>query len=172
MEIVNIVCSGSFNQRVRFSSLSSLGDLFEYDPESYHGAYLRVNSKKVTIYKSGKYIFVGLKKLNEIEKQFKQMKKLLRERLKVSKFSPPKIQNMIIVDKIRTSVDFNNIAYFTNGKCVETKSKKFSYLSYKTPQGRLILFKNGSIVISGVKSLESAENIRMEFLDLVSQNTS
>ena len=61
MEIVNIVVSGSFNQKVDLQALMALGDVYSYDPEMYHGGYIRLSSAKVTVYRSGKYIIPGIK---------------------------------------------------------------------------------------------------------------
>ena len=61
MRLINLVASGSLHQAINLENLRELGDRYSYDSKKYHGAYIRLNLCKVTIYKSGKYIFTGLK---------------------------------------------------------------------------------------------------------------
>ena len=134
MKIVNIICSGSFNQKVKLQSLLSLDPtILEYDPEMHHAAYLIVNGKRIIFYPNGKYIFTGLKNIDEISFQFDAMKLILKSFLNVDLFIFPIVQNIVITTKVPRFIDLvslmqkseqNNFQYNPKKLVVYTKCCK------------------------------------------------
>ncbi len=61
MKLENIVCSGSFNQKLDLIALSSSSEYIEYGKNRYPGAYIKFDGHSVTIYRTGKYIMPGMK---------------------------------------------------------------------------------------------------------------
>jgi transcription initiation factor TFIID TATA-box-binding protein len=166
MEIVNIVCSGSLNQEIKFNSLRKL-DSFQYDPEMYHGAYLIINSKKVTLYKNGKYIFVGIKKIDDINAQFNQMKEILSPLLNTNKFGLPQIQNMVIIDQLPKAINLKNLSKKGIDDSFEYKAGRFARLMYKGKKGTVSIFSSGKMVFLGFKSIKDAEFTRAFIMKLI-----
>jgi transcription initiation factor TFIID TATA-box-binding protein len=133
----------------------------------YHGAYLIVNSKKITIYTSGKYIFVGLKNVSDIEKQFKSMKKLLKPFLEIECIQPPITQNIVITDRISESINFLEIVEKKSKFKIEYEPERFPGMIFRNLQGTCLIFRNGKILITGVKSLNDAQLIKNDILEMI-----
>jgi transcription initiation factor TFIID TATA-box-binding protein len=168
MKIVNIVCSGTLNQQINLNSLLSLDpSIFQYDPEMYHGAYLTLNSGKITLYNSGKYIFVGLKKLSKIDILFNHMKKILSPFLHTELFGFPIIQNIVLTDSLSKSIDLAGLVKYNSKTKSLLNPEKFAGLVYRTKKGTGLIFSNGKIVIMGIKTIEEAEIIRKDILKML-----
>ena len=168
MKIVNIVCSGTFNQEINFNSLLSLDPaIFQYDPEMYSGAYLLVNSKKVTLYKSGKYIFVGLTDFSDIDLQFNRMKKILKPYLIVDRITPPNIQNIVLVDQLPQKINLTLLIQTNRKHNIEYEPENFPGLIFRSQNGTALIFSSGKLVIVGVKSLEAADIVLKAVLSLI-----
>lgn len=117
MKIVNIVCSGNFNQPIPLESLFSI-DKYHYDPELYQGGYVDLSAGKATLYKNGKYIIVGLKAITEVNNSFNELKNLLSQYIDTSYAIEPVIYNIVAIDNIERKIDLKNFIYtFRRRKC-------------------------------------------------------
>jgi len=71
MQVVNIVCSGDLKTTIDLELIKKSGDAaFIYNPSKYHGGYVVLSNSKATVYRSGRYIIVGLKSPKEVEQAF------------------------------------------------------------------------------------------------------
>jgi len=166
MKIVNIVCSGSFNQNVKLSSLFSLDStIFQYDPEMHHAAYLTINKRKIIFYPTGKYIFTGLKNFDEISSQFDEMKLILKPFLTVDQFNIPIVQNIVLTTQIPRLIILADLIKRDNDSCLQYNPTKFPAVIFRTNHGTALIFSNGKIVITGIKSIKAAETIKQEIAE-------
>jgi TATA-box binding protein (TBP), component of TFIID and TFIIIB len=95
MQIVNIVASGDLNQRIDFSELTPLHDKLLYDPEKYHGCYIRLSACKATLYKIGKFIFTGLKSLESVQETWDEFYNTLTSVISVPSSTQPKVNTIV-----------------------------------------------------------------------------
>ena len=90
MQIVNIVASGDLHQKISLPELKEqLGDRMRYDTSKYHGGYIDLGGIKATIYQSGKYIFSGVKSVDDVREYYKRLSDILSAYLDSSLFAEP-----------------------------------------------------------------------------------
>ena len=159
MEIVNIVVSGSFNQKVDLQALMALGDVYSYDPEKYHGGYIRLSSAKVTIYQSGKYIIYGIKSLDLIQKLWEELVSILFTRMDVTLFEPPVIKNMVAKDDIGRELPLDKLQKALCAEGAEYEPEVFPGLMWTTEHGSANIFKNGKFMLLGCKTVDELEKL-------------
>ena len=119
---------------------NSLGHKIIYNPKKYHGAYLVIQDRKVTIYKSGKYIITGLKQIEDAKRFYSLLKSELESILDISLFWPPIIQNIVMTETLDSPVNILSILEqhpdllceptLGSNKCYEIV-KKYKHLNMK-----------------------------------------
>lgn len=171
MQVVNIVVSGSFNQKVDFDFMIDSMPSFKYNPKKYHGGYLLLSNHKATIYKSGKYIITGIKEFDEILVVYDEMKEKLNNVLIVSDFSPPTIQNIVIYTSLPNEINLRRFYEFllSRNEDVQYDPEIFAGLTWRSDRGSANIYKNGRMLILGVKSIEEAEQVRKKMFVLANQ---
>ncbi|ASJ15076.1 TBP family protein [Thermococcus radiotolerans] len=155
-KIANIVVSGHLGTPLNLESLVTLDNFF-YDPEYYHGGYLKLdNGLTVTIYRSGKYIIPGIKRLEDIETSFRGLVKYLAPYIDPSKVQKPQIRNLVISGDFHRTFALETLALKLPN--VEYNPEQFPGLIVKLRGSiTLLLFSSGRFVIVGAKSLEEVE---------------
>ncbi|WP_457753808.1 hypothetical protein [Thermococcus sp.] len=165
-KIVNIVVSGHLGSQINLEKLLEL-DNFSYDPEYYHGGYLRLsNGLSVTIYRTGKYIIPGVKRLEDIESSFDEMIRYLSKFIDVSNAEKPKIRNLVISGKLEEKLSLEELAIKLPN--VEYDPEQFPGLILKFNRSlTVLLFNSGRFVVVGAKSLEEAKNAIKKLKELL-----
>ena len=168
VKIENIVCSGSFNQELNLLDLARAG-LIDYDPEMYHGGYIKTNGHSVTLYRTGKYIMPGMKSLDDTQKTFESVKEILSDSLDVSKFDEPAIRNLVCSSNVgytlnlsQVFVELLNLDYE-----VSYEPESFPGLILKTVECTYNVFASGKFLILGCKDIAVAEQCEKRFLSLL-----
>lgn len=163
MKIVNIVCSGDLHNKLNLNSLFEIGSsVYSYNPEVYPGAYIKLTSAKVTLYGSGKYIIVGIKSNELIKPLFDEFISILSNFIDISLVDKPKIRNMVVVDDLGKNLNLNRIILVLEPEKVSYEPEQFPGLIYKNFGASFLLFQNGKVVITGLKSFLDAENAMNE----------
>lgn len=62
---------------LKLKSSDKIKKRIQYNPLLFPGAFITLKSKKVIIFKSGKYIILGCRNILEINKVFKRLKKII-----------------------------------------------------------------------------------------------
>jgi len=159
MEIVNIVTSGSLNQRVNLQLLSDSLDTFDYDPESYHGGYLRLSKYSVTIYSSGKYIVPGVKSFNDLQMISDEIRYVLSGVMDASIIGDPEVKNIVAMTSVPSKLDLVHLfTYLVNvlGESdVSYEPESFPGLIWKSKHGTANIYRSGKIVLLGTSSIQS-----------------
>lgn len=167
MPIINIVCSGSLNQPVNLETLSATpGREVIYNPKKYHGAYLVIESRKITIYKSGKYIITGLKQIEDVDRFYSLLRSALEGILDVSLIRPPIIQNIVMTETLDFSVNLLSILGKNPDLLCEYEPEQFPGLICRRPEGTILLFSTGKMVLTGLKQVEDGERLK-EFVSCI-----
>lgn len=168
MPIINIVCSGTLNQTVDIENLSQTPGLeIIYNPKKYHGAYLVIEGRKITVYKSGKYIITGLKHIEDVPHFFELLRIALTGVLDVSLIDPPIIQNIVITESLEHPVNLLYLIQNNPDLICEYEPEQFPGLIIKKPEGTILLFSTGKMVLTGLKSVENGEKLKAFVLGIV-----
>lgn len=168
MEIVNLVCSGDLHQSLDLTILSELGDsISQYNPAHYHGAYLKIGPRKITLYKSGKYIIYGLKSLEEVDLYYNKMVEIIRPFFNKLLFSPPKIQNIVMMEDINQTINLIQLIERNTSLSFEYEPEQFPGLIYKTKIGTALIFSSGKVIFSGLKCIEDGSRMKESILKIL-----
>lgn len=162
MDVVNIVATGNLNTKVKLKELNEiLEDKFDFNPKKYHCGYLKLESRKISIFESGKYIMLGLKDIEEIEFLYSKMKKELNDIVDFSEAKTPSISNMVVQDEIEDSLDLNKLAIYLGLENVAYEPEEFPGLTYRKDI-TFNIYPNGKVIAFG----ENLRNIKEELTNL------
>lgn len=164
VEIVNVVSSGSLGLELDLSTVAGeLGDLAEYDPEKYPGAYVNLSegSPLITLYRTGKYIITGADSKEEAKATRKEFLSTL---VKHGILSNPDdgwfdIQNYVCMADVGKQLNLSALAIGLGLEVTEYEPEQFPGLVYRPPEHNcvLLLFGSGQVVITGATEIEEAE---------------
>ena len=171
MKVENIVCSGSFNQELNLPDLAR-AELIDYDPEMYHGGYIKTNGHSVTIYRSGKYILPGMKSISDMKATFESVISILGSALDLTKISEPQIKNMVCSSTYDQALDLSKlfIEMLNHDLDVSYEPESFPGLILKTDECTFNAFTSGKFLILGCTSEEQAlkaEKYLQDFIDSI-----
>ncbi len=156
--IVNIVVSGNLGTKVILENLLfELGN-FYYNPESYHGGYLKLSSGlTVTIYRTGKYIMQGIRNIEGIQTSFEEMKRILSRVIDTSRIEKPKIQNIVVSGEVGKILNLGKLAISLPYN-VEYDPEQFPGLIIRVSKSlTVLLFSTGRFVIVGARDIDEIE---------------
>jgi transcription initiation factor TFIID TATA-box-binding protein len=170
MEIVNIVASGTLGQKIDLMKLYNTIDEFQYDPEGYHGGYLKLSKYTVTVYRTGKYIIPGIKQINDIEPAFEEINNLLEYELDPILFEKPTIKNIVAMTKISKSINLKDLIFglLNENQDAEYEPEVFPGLIWRTGKGTANIYGNGKIVLLGTKSEEELLDLENRVIEKLS----
>jgi transcription initiation factor TFIID TATA-box-binding protein len=164
LRVVNIVGSGAFGQELDLAQLSnSLGNVAEYEPEIYPAMYLRLfgdDGPLSTIYRTGKFIVVGVdteEELHEIKKRTTdKLNELIGNKLEVNWFD---VQNIVYKGNIGKELDLNALTVDLGLTNTEFEPEQFPGLIYRSnSHGCVVLvFRSGNVIVTGTSSKTDAE---------------
>jgi len=163
MEIVNIVATGNLGEEINLHDLSlMLPDQFRYEPELYHCGYLEIDNKSISIFSSGKYIMVGLKSHDEVNKLFSKMIDVLNHlNININTPKPPTISNIVVYDEIDQTVDLNKLSVYFGLEKVTYEPESFPGLIYRNER-TFNIYSTGKILSFG----NDFEEIKKDLIDL------
>jgi transcription initiation factor TFIID TATA-box-binding protein len=95
------------------------------------------------------------------------MKKLLKPFLEIECIQPPITQNIVITDRISESINFLEIVEKKSKFKIEYEPERFPGMIFRNLQGTCLIFRNGKILITGVKSLNDAQLIKNDILEMI-----
>jgi len=160
MEIVNIVATVTLNKpldleklsrRLKNSEFASSGAKWlkwRLPPEQYYIAF----------YKSGKFLITGVKSEGDIENIAARVIDLLRKKGFTVKINTVKVQNMVILDFMKTNTSLEKITKGLIGEDISYEPDQFPGLVYKNDEGvTFLLFHSGKIIMTGIKTSDIAK---------------
>lgn len=167
MIITNIVASGDLHQSVDLDTLRDLGSIYIYNTEKYHGGYILLTHCKATVYRSGKYIFTGLKNPDNLDKTWNECITLLNPYVNPALATPPAIRNMVILENYGEKINLTRICGSAVMENIEYEPEQFPGLIYRMRRGTALIFSSGKIVIAGVTSIKEAEESYTELKSIL-----
>jgi transcription initiation factor TFIID TATA-box-binding protein len=165
VEIQNIVGSGDLGVEVDLVSVLSDIDIAitRYDPENYHGGYLRFREDHplITLYRSGKYILTGAKSIEELHRtQERFLEKLVALGIVETSDDPSfTVQNVVCTGDLGHAVDLTAVAVALGFEVTEYEPEQFPGLIYRSKDSRcvLLVFSSGKVVITAATDGDAAE---------------
>jgi len=165
VEIANAVGSGDLGVELDVSEVAA--DLpvphTEYDPDNYHGLYVRFveEGPLITLYRSGKYIITGASSLEELDETNDAFLQAISELdgIDASLETGFTVQNVVCTSELQQSVNLNALAIGLGLEAVEYEPEQFPGLIYRPEafSAILLVFANGKVVITGAADVETAE---------------
>lgn len=156
MHLTNLVASGDLGQPLDLERLRELGDRYRYDISNYHGGYILLARCKATVYRSGKYIFSGLKDPAHVEETWNEFLERLAPYINIGLAVPPTVRNMVLLEDLGQPIDLERICLAERDRA-EYEPEQFPGLVYALPKGTALLFSTGKVIITGVASWAEAE---------------
>jgi transcription initiation factor TFIID TATA-box-binding protein len=159
MKIVNVVAVGEvcepfdlqlISQKIEGTKFATQANLLHMRmaPENYY----------VGFYKSNKFVITGFSKINLINHLSKQVIRILREAGIYVKLKSVNVVNLVFTDKIELKLPLDKLVLFLDDSRVIYEPEQFPWLLYKDPEGvSFTVFRSGKIIITGVRSVETAE---------------
>jgi transcription initiation factor TFIID TATA-box-binding protein len=179
VEIANIVGVLNFHRELRLSSvaelLSSSDDVssVNYSPEDNHWLQTRFEigdkSKYVAFYRSGTCAIVGCNSFEELQQYVDLIKEVMSP---VIETNPTlEIKNLVCVGELKKGIDLTHLAIAAGLEKVEYEPEQFPGLIYRAPDlpAVLLIFASGKVVVTGITSLEEADQSFSELRDRLSE---
>lgn len=168
MKIVNLVGSGSLNQVANLDALAH-AHLIDYDPNYYHGGYIKTCNHPITLYRSGKYIITGSKSFEDLIATYRQMKDVLIAQLDVSLFDEPKVRNIVCTSDYGNPLDLTDvyIRLLKEGFEAEYELESFPGLILRLPECTYNIFSSGKFLILGCTNEKDAEVAEGHLIELI-----
>jgi transcription initiation factor TFIID TATA-box-binding protein len=171
MKVVNMVGSGSLNIEIDLDTLSEeIGQpQARYDPNKYPGMYIRFeeDSPLITVYRTGKYIITGPTSEGELFDLRERFLEFLSDMDVIDNAADEwfSVQNYVCTEDLCQTVNLNSLAIGLGLERTEYEPEQFPGLIYRPERydGVVLLFATGCVVITGCRSVETAEKI---FTDL------
>lgn len=141
----------------------------EYDPENYHGLYLRLTEAGplITVYRSGKYIISGGSSIEELHETDREFLRTFAELgiIDQSLDTGFTIQNIVCTGDLHHSADLNVLSIGLGLEAVEYEPEQFPGLIYRPTEypGVLLVFANGKVVVTGISDVETAKEAFHQF---------
>ena len=169
--IDNIVTSGSLGQKIKLEDLNTMPN-FSYDPELYHGGYLKLSKYTSTIYSSGKYIIPGIQSIDDIELNHNELIDSLREFIDINLIEKAVIKNIVahstLDHPINLAKKFTELS--TNINCnVTYEPEVFPGLCIKMDIGSSNVFSSGKYLLLGTKTFEQLDELNNKVRQLIDQ---
>jgi transcription initiation factor TFIID TATA-box-binding protein len=170
--IVNMVISTSLEEHVNLDKLASTLPNTEYNPEQFPGLIMRIKDPKTSalIFTSGRVVCTGARTIEDAEKSIQKIIESLKKIKVIIKIKPVLIiQNMVASGALGYDLNLNKLAVTL--KNVEYEPEQFPGLVYKIkkPKTSFLLFGNGKIVVTGIKSQEDLKESLIVLEDTLSK---
>ena len=155
-----MVVSTDFKHPLNLEKIASTLPNTEYNPEQFPGLVIRLKTPKSSalLFTTGRVVCTGAKTMKEVKESIHKIMKLL-EKVKVKITIEPEIhvQNMVASGALGFALNLNDLVMKL--KNVEYEPEQFPGLVYKIkePKSSFLLFSNGKIVCTGVKSKKEAD---------------
>jgi len=167
MQIVNIVASGDLNQRIDYSELTPLHEKLLNNPEKYHGCYIRLSACKATLYKTGKFIFTGLKSPESVQETWDEFYNTLTSVISITSPTPPKVNNIVSVHVLNHPVNLTKLCLTLSFDNVEYEPEQFPGLILRKNGLVPLIFASGKMIITGSTDPERSNRTFEEIQSII-----
>lgn len=175
MDIVNIVASGNLGMGLDLHALYEDLDVenVQYEPELFPGLQIRFAQEGpvIILFSSGSYTVVGVKIEEQVKNLYRRLNKALRK-LEIDynlKKGEPEIQNIICKGELGREIDLNALVVALGLENVEYEPEQSPFVYYWPGKADCLITipTNGQCIVTGVKTLEEAEETFDNFQEQV-----
>ena len=165
VEVVNIVASGNFGRELDLHALSADLDVpsSEYDPEQFSGLQVRFEHVKgvILLYSTGSYSVMGAQTEVDVNDLYDSTVTALDE-LGVDATDSsqrPEIRNLICKGDIERELYLSTLTIALGAERVEYEPEQSPFVYYwpDEPSCLITISTNGEIIITGVETVDAAE---------------
>jgi len=166
IEVVNVVGSGGLGVEMELHALADDLDAdAKYDPGEHTGMHIRLESGAlITLYRTGSYHIVGVDSEQALFSARNEFLELVRGvGVDVPSGEDPfAVRNIVTTTSIGESANLNALAIGLGLEQVEYEPEQFPGLVYRPEEmgAVALIFGSGKLVITGVASIEDAEDVR------------
>ncbi len=158
--VVNMVISTALEEHINLDKLASTLPNTEYNPEQFPGLIMRIKDPKTSalIFTSGRVVCTGARNIEDAERSIQNIIEALKKIKVIIKIKPIlHVQNMVAAGQLGYDLNLNKLAITLNN--VEYEPEQFPGLVYKikNPKTSFLLFGNGKIVVTGIKTKDELE---------------
>ena len=156
IRVVNLVVTTDLKHKLHLEKIASVLPNVEYNPEQFPGLVLRIKEPKTSalLFSSGKVVCTGAKDITSAKKAVHEIINSLKKvDIKITINPTLKIQNLVGAGELGFDLDLNGLTMKLSN--VEYEPEQFPGLIYKMKKpyhASFLLFSNGKIVCTGVKS--------------------
>jgi len=177
MDIVNIVASGNLGIELDINVLYSNLDAekVQYDPEKFPGLQLRFSQEGpvIIIFSSGSYNIMGAKTHDQVQELYNCLNQTLHD-LGISYDSEkgrPEVRNLICKGELGSQVDLDALVIALGLEKVEYEPEQSPFVYYWPDDADCLITvpSNGQCIVTGVTTLEKAEDVFEHFKDRVNK---
>lgn len=175
MNIVNIVASGDLGVELDLHAIYedlNIGNV-QYEPEQFPGLQLRFTQEGpvVILFSSGSYTIVGVKTEEQVSKLYKRLNNVLQE-LEINydvERGWPEIQNLICKGELSREIDLDSLVVALGLENIEYEPEQSPFVYYWPEEADCLITipTNGQCIVTGVRTLEEAEEAFSNFQNLV-----
>lgn len=166
LRVVNVFARVDFKARLNLAELAGLIPGSEYDPGNVSGVIVRTLAPRacITIYSSGIARCTGARSVDEALVAIEGIATLLRN-VGLSLQDPAvEVKNVVCLFDLGADVDLARLARLLPGT-VEYEPEQFPGATVRLgSNGSLLLFRSGKVVVTGVRTVEEAEEQRLELV--------
>lgn len=160
MKIVNMVATSDLKHNIPLYRLAEALPNTEYNPEQFPGLVLRITEPKcsILVFSTGKLVCTGLTSIEDIKKSInKVIESVAKIKIKITIKPEIHLQNIVSSGSLGVGLNLNKLAVTL--KNVEYEPEQFPGLVHviKNPKANFLIFSNGELVCTGVKSKEMAQ---------------
>ena len=167
LSTVNLVAGSKLDVDINLESLIELDfESFEYDPETFPGASVKVDTTlpNILIFSSGKFMIQGAKNENEIKEVIQEFKKRLNESGIISQRRDEvefDIVNRVFKLELDESLNLDRIANEGLKGEIEYVPEQSPYIVYRPSKYEAVLTisSSGNCVLNGTKDTKTAEKV-------------
>jgi len=170
MDLVNVVGGADLGVSIDLHNLADTSDFPEqdYEPEIYPGFKFKLNENAPTIllFSSGMYHMTGAKSIDELQKTHDSLLDFIESEfnIELNEVQDPDVRNLVYVVDYGREVDLNRISVTLGLENVEHDPKIHPALHYNPENGgHIMLFRTGKIILTGVRSSDTAGTIIHQF---------
>ena len=136
-----------------------------YDPNKYPGMYLRFeeDGPLITVYRTGKYIITGPTSKEDLFNLRERFLDFLSDIAVIEDVADEwfSVQNYVCTEDLGQTLNLNALAIGLGLERTEYEPEQFPGLIYRPEErdGVVLLFATGRVVITGCKSVDTAQEI-------------
>ncbi|TYT60867.1 TATA-box-binding protein [Natrialba swarupiae] len=165
VQIENIVGTGTLGIEVDVAVVSNDLEAYEvtYNPDNYHGLYVRLNESGplITVYRTGKYIITGADSESELFDTKDQFLSLLNDKgiLDRPEDDSFRVNNIVCTADLEYTIDLNRLSIALGLEQSEYEPEQFPGLVHRPAEHPcvILLFGSGKCVVTGAPTLDAAE---------------